>query len=61
MIFKYYTADLIAMNGKKLEAASITIRVGLFRNPVNVVDMMKNLLLEGGYTNHRIINLRRIK
>ena len=60
MLFKYYTAELIMMGGGKLEVPSITIKTWFFRNPVNAVDMMKNQLLAWGYTNHRIINLRRI-
>lgn len=61
MIFKYYTAELIMLNGEKLEVPSITIKTWFFRNPLNAVDMMKNQLLAWGHTNHRIINLRRIK
>ena len=61
MIFKYYTAELIMLNGEKLEVPSITIKTWFFRNPVNAVDMMKNQLIAWGNMNHRIINLRRIK
>jgi len=61
MIFKYYTAELIMLNGEKLEVPSITIQTWFFRNPINAVDMMKNQLEAWGITNHRIINLRRIK
>lgn len=61
MIFKYYTAELIMLNGEKLEVPSITIKTWFFRNPVNAIDMMKNQLLAWGHMNHRIINLRRIK
>ena len=60
MIYKYYTAELVMLNGEKLEVPSITIKTWRWRNPVQAVDMMKNQLLAWGYTNHRIINLRRI-
>ncbi len=45
MLFKYYTAELIMLNGEKLEVPSITIKTWFFRNPVNAVGMMKNQLL----------------
>lgn len=61
MIFKYYTAELVMLNGNKLEIPSIIIKTWFFRNPLDAVTMMKNQLLTWGHTDHRIINLRRIK
>ena len=61
MLFKYYTAELIMLNGEKLEVPSITIKTWRWRNPVQVITMMKNDLDICGFTDHRIINLRRIK
>lgn len=60
MLFKYYTAELVMLNGENLEVPSITIKTWFFRSPINAVDMIKNQLESWGHTNHRIINLRRI-
>jgi hypothetical protein len=60
MLYKYYTAELIRLDGGKLEIPSITIKTWFFRNPINAVDMIKNQLVAWGHYNHRIINLRRI-
>lgn len=61
MIFKYYTADLKTLNDERLEVPSITIKTWFFRDPLNVVDMMRNQLELWGNSDHRIFNLRRIK
>ena len=61
MIFKYYTADLMKVDGSELITPSITIKTWFFRNPVSAVDMMRNHLESSGLQDHRIFNLRRIK
>lgn len=62
MLFKYYTAELVVLDDVfgELAIPSITIKTWFFRNPINAVDMMKNMLKLWGFENHRIINLRRI-
>ena len=61
MIFKYYTANLVTLFGEELETPSITVKVWIWNNPVQVIAMMKNQLESWGFQNHRIQTLRRIK
>jgi len=61
MIFKYYTADLMVFGNDELQTPSITIKTWFWRNPVQVVTMMKNQLNDWDLDGHRLFNLRRIK
>lgn len=61
MIFKYYTADLMAFGKNELQTPSITVKVYRWANPCDVVTMIKNQLELDGYNGHKLFNLRRIK
>lgn len=61
MIYKYYTADLMYFGDEKIQTPSITIKTWFWRNPVQVVSMMKNQLEYWNLSDHKIFNLRRIK
>lgn len=61
MMFKYYTCELVTIDGSELKYASITCKFWFFINPCNALRGIKMKLREDGVGNHKVINLRRIK
>jgi hypothetical protein len=60
MFCKYYTCELITLNGEQLKTPSIVVSVFRWWSPVKVGKSIKNQLEKDGLKDHRMINLRRI-
>ena len=61
MFSKYYVCEFVTLKGEPLEIASCTFKMSRFYNPCNVTTAIRNYLENEGLSNHRIINLRRIR
>lgn len=60
MISKYYTCELITLNGEQIKKPSMTVKVNRWSSPVDVLRAIMNLLERDGLSDHRVINFRRI-
>ena len=61
MFSKYYTCELVTLNGEKLKTPSMTVEVWRWWSPIAVGVAIKNRLESDGLSDHRMINLRRIR
>lgn len=61
MFYKYYTADLLTIDGMPLKCGSLTVKVWLFTSPSIVAEMITNVIERDGLEGHKFYNLRRIK
>lgn len=60
MFSKYYTCELITLNGEQIKKPSMTVEVNRWLSPVEVIRTIVNQLERDGLSDHRVINFRRI-
>lgn len=60
MFSKYYTCDLITLNGEQIKKPSVIVEVSRWLSPMSVLRAIVNQLERDGLGDHRVINFRRI-